>query len=175
MNKAEHRLGEDIEDTVKDHLGIREDNVSSIGETPCDRVKQPKKRQDGGGSSEGFLEVGANDTCRSSSGTEQDPPYVEEGETTEDVETPLIGGFDQSSDQTGDDHDEIEEGESDDVGQGKSRCQDQSEEQGRRSDNPINVSHVLDPLLAPVLVVFRGDLPRSVAQHQPVPQYGQTR
>lgn len=46
MREEEPGLGENVEDTVSDGLGVRSDLVASLGDTPDDGVDEPEDRED---------------------------------------------------------------------------------------------------------------------------------
>jgi hypothetical protein len=123
-------LGEEIEDTVEDHLGIRRDDVGTVGETPSDGVEEPEEGEESGRAGEGSSVACAEDAGGLSGGTSKQPPDVEEGGASKGVETPLVGRLDEGSDETGDDHDQVEEDEGDDVRQGETRSENEHEQQG---------------------------------------------
>lgn len=141
-------LGEHVKDTVEDHLGVGRDDVSTVGETPGNGVKEPEEGQDDGGFGESRSVSVTESTSGLSSGAGKNPPDVEDcasvhypeqafqrltSDATEGVEAPLVAGNDESADKTGDDHDQVEEDKGDDVGQGKAGRHDQGQEKGRLS------------------------------------------
>ncbi len=123
---TEHRLGQDIKDTVEDGLGIGGDDVAAFAETPGDRVEEPE--EDGPAAAD---EVDARDVGTDVGGMlasypgylpgDEDECYHAEGEEAplnDDSQvkrfvgmwmgwTDLVRRPDQSSDQAGDDHDLI--------------------------------------------------------------------
>ena len=52
VDEEEDWLGEEVEDTVGDHLRVGSDDVSTIGDTPDDGVDEPEDREDGAGDDE---------------------------------------------------------------------------------------------------------------------------
>lgn len=142
MDHGEDWLGQDVEDTVEDHLRVGGDDVSTVRKTPGDWVKEPEEREDGGGQGEGRLVTGTEDTSRRSGRSSENPPDVEEGDTSEDEETPLVLGLDETTDKTSDDHDNVEEDKGDDVGKGEAGGEDKGEEQSRGGDEPVDVPNV---------------------------------
>ena len=57
MEQGKDGLGDKVEDSVKDHLGGRGDDVGTVSETPGDRVKGPDDREEDGRGDVGSLEV----------------------------------------------------------------------------------------------------------------------
>lgn len=137
VNHGKDGLGKNVEDTVEDHLRVGRDDISTVGKTPGDGVKQPEEREDGGRGGEGRLVSGTKNSSRDSSGTREDPPDVEEGDTSKGEVTPFVGRLNKTSNETGDDHDQVEEDQGDDVGEGKTGGEDQGEEQGGGSNDPV--------------------------------------
>lgn len=124
MDEEEDGLGEDIEDTVEDHLRVGGNDISTIGETPGDGVEEPKEGEDAGGDGVCSLETTPEVGDRLPSGTEEDKPDVyfsghsKSEEAPERVsappiavklDVPLVRGRNQGTNETSDDHDEIEE------------------------------------------------------------------
>lgn len=93
-------------------------------------------RQVDGGEHEGLLEVRSQKGRGPQSGHQEDVPDVDQGGTSEGEVSPLIRGDDQRSDETGDDHDEIEEDKGHDVGEGETGREDEGEEEGGGGDDP---------------------------------------
>lgn len=86
MNHGEDWLGEDVKDTVEDHLGVGGDDISTVGETPGDGVEKPEEREDKGGGGECFLVGGTDDSGRSSSRTRENPPDVEDCNVSDEIQ-----------------------------------------------------------------------------------------
>jgi hypothetical protein len=74
VDEEEDWLGEDIEDTVEDHLRVGGDDVTTIGETPGDGVEEPEETEDTGRDGVGSLETATKVGDTLSSGTEEDEP-----------------------------------------------------------------------------------------------------
>lgn len=162
VDEAVDGLGEEIEDTVEDHLRGGGDDVSSIGDTPGDRVEEPEGREDDGRGHVGLVEVRAEASGRGATGTEEDDPDTDEGGATEGEESPLVDGGNESTDETSDDlsnekryqrqssvviessrkayHDDVEEDEDEDLRERKSGSEGELEKEERSGDGPINVS-----------------------------------
>lgn len=118
-------LGENIEDTVPDHLGIGGDVVSSIGETPSDGVEKPEKREDRGRDGEGSLETATEHSGGTSGRAEEYPPdlsvsggfsdfryvvtHVEFCCTTKGKVSPLVRCRHEGAYKASDDHDKVHE------------------------------------------------------------------
>ena len=71
-------LGEHVEDTVEDHLRVGRDDVSTVGETPGNGVKEPEEGQDDGGFGESRSVSVTESTSGLSSGAGKNPPDVED-------------------------------------------------------------------------------------------------
>lgn len=56
-------LGQDIEDTIKDSLGIRSNDVSALGQSPGNWVDEPEEDGPDSADEENSLDVGTNGGC----------------------------------------------------------------------------------------------------------------
>ena len=81
---------------------------------------------------------------RSHGGPEEDEPDVDQGGTPKGKVTPLVRADDQSSDETGDDHDNVKEDQGDNVREGQSGGEDELEQETRGGDDPVDVPDVPD-------------------------------
>jgi len=144
VDEAIDGLGEEVEDTVEDHLGGRSDEVTSISDTPGDRVKEPESREDDGRGEVGLGEVGTETSGRGATGNEEHIPDDDEGSATEGEESPLVDGLNKGTDKAGDDHDNIKEDKDEDLREGKTGSESEFEEEEGSSDGPVDVSSVPD-------------------------------
>jgi len=106
---TEDRLGQEIQDTVEDSLRVRGNDVSTLRKSPGDWVDEPE--EDGPGSAD---EVGAVNFATDGSGVSAaDEDDVvgneEESGTAEGEVSPLVAGGDEGTNETGDDHDFVQE------------------------------------------------------------------
>jgi len=142
VDEEEDGLGQNIEDTVEDHLRVGGDLRRTIGETPSDGVKKPEnaedRSRDGESSGESATEVSDGLPC----GTEENPPNVDQSNHTECEQAPLVRRWDQGTNETSDDHDNVKEDDSEDIRKGKTSTQEDLEEESRSSDSPVNVSDI---------------------------------
>lgn len=74
VDEAEDGLGEDVKDTVEDHLRVGRDVRRAVGETPGDGVEEPENGQDGSRDGEALLVLLAEDTGGGSSRAHERPP-----------------------------------------------------------------------------------------------------
>ena len=77
MDEEEDGLGEDVKDTVEDHLRVGSNDVSTIGETPGDGVEEPKEGEDTSGDGVCSLETTTEVGDTLPSGTKEDEPDVD--------------------------------------------------------------------------------------------------
>ena len=78
VEKRVHRLGEDVKNTIEDHLRVGRDNITAVGETPGNGVQEPKEGEDDGGLGEGRSVSVAERTSGLSSRAGKNPPDVED-------------------------------------------------------------------------------------------------
>lgn len=142
--EGEDWLGDQIEDTVGDHLRVWRDDVATVGNTPDDGVDEPDNREEDGGRGEGSLVSWAKGGGRSSSWADENPPDVEQSGATKGEETPFVGRLDEGTDKTGDNHDKVEEDEGDNVREWETGGENKGEEQSWGGDDPVDVSSVPD-------------------------------
>jgi hypothetical protein len=75
---------------------------------------------------------------------QEDEPDVNQRGTSERKVPPLVRAGDQSSDQSGDDHDQVEEDQGDDVRERKTGGEYELEEETGGGDDPIDVTDIPD-------------------------------
>jgi hypothetical protein len=90
-------------------------------------------------------------------------PDVEEREAAEGVVTPLVAGRDKCADETGDDHDEVEEDDGDDVREREAGVEEELEQEEWRRDRPVDVAHVLRWVSLSTMYDKEKNKPRSSA------------
>ena len=101
---AEDRLGEDVEDTIKDGLAVRGDDVSALSQTPGDGVQEPQEDGEDTAAEERPADLRAESGSVSAGDEDQDIHDVEEGEASKDEVSPLVAGVGEGSNEAGDDH-----------------------------------------------------------------------
>lgn len=77
MDEEEDGLGENIEDTVEDHLRVGGNDISTIGETPGDGVEEPEEGEDASRDGVCSLETATEVGDTLPSGTKEDEPDVD--------------------------------------------------------------------------------------------------
>lgn len=111
---------------------------------PGDRVKEPESGEDDSRGKVGLGEVGTEASSGGTSGNEEHVPDDDEGSATESEESPLVHGFNEGTDETGDDHNNVEEDEDEDLRKGETGSESEFEEEKRSGDGPVDVSSVPD-------------------------------
>ena len=128
---AEDRLGEEIQDAVKDGLGVRRDDVAALADAPCDRVQEPQEDGEAAADEVDTVDVGSEGGCVLACSYGEGPSDDRERRAAEDEVGPLRGrwsvsvlfrgnrkvlgarylviGHHESTDQSGDDHDLVDE------------------------------------------------------------------
>jgi len=79
---------------------------------------------------------------RSVSRPQKDEPDVDKSGASESKVTPLVRADDETSNETGDDHDNVKEDQGDDVRKGESGGEDQLEQEAWGGDDPVDVPDV---------------------------------
>lgn len=143
-HKAKDRLSDDIENTVEDGLGVRVNDVATLGHTPGDGVEEPDKKGHESAHVEDTANIWAQSLGVRAGDQSQDVDNVEEGEHAEGPVTPLVGCAGKSTNQTGDDHDLISDDSDENGGPWDTGGQEEVEEQERRGDEPVDVANVED-------------------------------
>lgn len=144
VDKSEAGLGKEVKNTIEDHLTIGRDNVTAVCETPSDGVKGPEEGEHTGGDEVSLLELGAEVGSRLETGTVDDPEDVEHGNATHCVVTPLVVRDDEGTNETGDDHNKVEEDGDEDGGEGKTGNEEDFEKKEGSGDGPVDVTSVPD-------------------------------
>lgn len=107
-------------------------------------VQSPEDGKEKRGVEVGLLEVVPEVGGGLETGAVDDPEDVEHGDAAHGVVAPLVGGLDEGADQTGDDHDQVEEDGDKDGGEGKAGDEEDLEEKERSGDGPVDVASVPD-------------------------------
>ncbi|KAI3487065.1 hypothetical protein L1887_49101 [Cichorium endivia] len=107
-------------------------------------VEGPEDGEEERGVEVGLLEVVAEVGGGLETGAVDDPEDVEHGDAAHGVVAPLVGGLDEGADQTGDDHDQVEEDGDEDGGEGEAGDEEDLEEEERGGDGPVDVASVPD-------------------------------
>jgi hypothetical protein len=81
---------------------------------------------------------------RSHGRPQENEPDVDQGGASKGKVTPLVRANHETSDETGDDHDLVEEDQGDDVRQGESGGEDELEQEAGGGDDPVDVPDIPD-------------------------------
>jgi hypothetical protein len=141
---TEDRLGDQIKDTIEDSLRVGGDNVATLADTPGERVQDPEDSGERTAQGEATTDILAENIGVTTALPDEDPDDVEESKAAEGEVTPLVGATDESANETGDNHDFIDEDDEEDSGPGKGGGQHQVEKKERGGDEPIDVADVED-------------------------------
>ena len=144
QKSTEDRLGHHIENSIENSLGIRMDDVASLGNTPSNRVQEPQT--DG---QDTASQIDPVDSRTKSLGVlarheHQDIHDVQEGNHAEGEETPLVARRDKRTNKTSSDHDLVHQDRDEKCRPRESRSQKQVQQQERCRDDPIDVANVED-------------------------------
>lgn len=140
--EAEDRLRKNVQDTVKDGLGVGVDDIAALGQAPGDWVEEPQEEGQHATLHERAL-YGASEGIRVAAAINGKlVGDEEEGGCAEGKVSPLVGGLGQGADQAADDHNLVGEDSDQDGGPGESRRQEEVREKQRSRDEPVDVPDV---------------------------------
>lgn len=142
--RTEDGLSEEVEDSVKDTLRVDGDDVASLAHTPCDGVQGPEECGERSTNEESLASVGADAIGVLAGLPDEHVEDVEESDAAKGEVSPLVGGRGECSDETGDDHDLVDENYEEGGGPWHPRGEEQVHEKQRGSDDPVDVSDVVD-------------------------------
>ena len=86
---SKDRLGQDIQDSVKDGLAVGGDDIATLAETPGDRVEEPEEDGPHAGEKVGLANIGAEVVGVLPGGPDDGPGDGEEGKHTKGPVAPL--------------------------------------------------------------------------------------
>lgn len=141
---TEDRLGDQVEDTVEDGLGVGRDNVATLTDTPGNGVKDPEKSGERTAHGEAAADVLAEDVGVTATLPDKDPDDVEESDAAEDEVSPLVGAANKGTNETSNNHDFVNEDDEEKSGPRHGSGQHQVEEKQRGGDEPIDVADIED-------------------------------
>ena len=139
---AEDWLGDQVEDTIEDSLGVGVDKVATLRNAPSNGVKEPNPNGQDTAGHEGLVDIVAECVRVLAADACQHIDDVKEGGITEGEISPLVGSAGQSANKTGYDHDLVDEDSDENRGPREAGGQEEVKEQQRRSDNPVDVADV---------------------------------
>lgn len=141
---TEARLGQEVKDTVEDSLGVRRDDVATLADTPCNWVQDPQESGERSAVQEGTLNIASVGAGVSAGLPDQLVDDVDECETAESEVSPLVPGLDKSSNETGDNHDLINNDGPHNGWPWHTSSEQEIGEKKRCGDEPIDVADVVD-------------------------------
>lgn len=140
--EAKDGLGEDIQDTVEDGLGVGVDDIAALGQAPGDRVQEPQEEGQHATLHERALDGSPKGIRMTATINGKLVGDEEEGGRAEGEVSPLVGSLGQGADQAADDHDLVGEDGDQDGGPGESRREEEVRQKQRRRDEPVDVPDV---------------------------------
>jgi hypothetical protein len=142
--RTEARLGQEVEDTVEDCLGVRRDDVSTLTDTPCNRVQDPQESGERSAVEESLLNITSIRARVSAGFPNQLVDNVDECKTAESEVSPLVPGLDESSNQTGDNHNLVDNDGPENGGPWHTGGKEEIGKKKRSGNEPIDVANVVD-------------------------------
>ena len=141
---TEDRLGQQVQNTVEDGLGVGRDDIATLADTPGDRVQGPEEGSQATADEEGATDILAHDIGVLTGLESEHIDDETEGGAAEDEVSPLVARADESASQTGDDHDLVDKNDIHDSRPRHAGSEEQVHEQERGSDEPVDVAHIED-------------------------------
>lgn len=142
--KSETGLGEDVEDTVEDSLRVGVNDVSTLRQTPGNRVEEPEEDGQNTALEEGRLDGSTQSICVAATVDNELVDDKEEGEHAKDPVTPLVRSLGKGTNETSHDHDLIGQDGDKNGGPWDTGGKEKIREQQWCSDEPVNVPNVKD-------------------------------
>ena len=141
---TEAGLGDEVKDGVEDGLGVGRDDVATLAETPGNGVQDPQES-----SQRTAVQEALGDLRAVASGVAAGLPdklvdNVEKRNAANDKVRPLVPADNESTNQTGDNHDLVNEYGPEDRGPRHASSEEKVEQQKRSRNEPIDVADVED-------------------------------
>jgi hypothetical protein len=141
---TEDGLGQEVEHTIEDGLRVGRDDVTSLSETPCDGVEDPQESSERSAKEERTLDVTSVGAGVNAGLPDQLVHNVNKSEAAEGEVSPLVLGLDESTDETGNNHDLVDEDGPQDSGPWHSGGEQKISQEKRSRNEPIDVADVVD-------------------------------
>lgn len=106
---TEDWLGEKVEDTIEDGLGVRGNDVAALTDTPGDGIEDPENKGEGTAHEEGTACLRAKARGVDAGLESKMVNDVEERDAAEGEVTPLVAADDESTNKTSDNHHPVNE------------------------------------------------------------------
>lgn len=133
---TEDWLGEQVKDTVEDSLAVNGDDVATLAHTPSNWVEHPEEGSQATAHEEGTAGLGADSVGVDASLPDEDVHNPEESEAAKDEVSPLVAAGDQSTNETGDDHNLVDQDSPENGRGGHASGEEQVKEQERSGNDP---------------------------------------
>lgn len=160
QKSTEDRLSEEVKDAVKDSFRIRSDNVAALADTPCDGIQKPQKDGQNPRYEVHFGNIGPERSCMFARSPCQGPCDDKESTAAKDEVAPLqrfrlqyrqlglqvsylVGGSYKGTNQSGDDHDLVNDKRVENGWPWQTRCKQQIQEQEWGCNDPRNVNQAM--------------------------------
>jgi len=136
---AEDWLGDEVKDTVKDGLGIGRDDIATLAKTKGNGVERPDDEGQAAAPDEDLADITAKVAGVLAGLENEHVPDPEESNAAKGEVAPLVLGPDESTDETGDDHDLVDQDGPHDSGPGHASGEEKIEKEERSGDEPVNL------------------------------------
>jgi hypothetical protein len=137
---AKNRLGQDIENAVKNGLRVGRNVVATLAQAPGNGVESPQESGQGAAHEESLANILAHGVGVLASFPGEHVDDVGERKAAEGEVAPLITGPDECANKTSDDHDPVNQDDVKDRWPGHAGSEKQVGEQQRSGDKPVDVA-----------------------------------
>lgn len=141
---TEAGLGDEVKDGVEDGLGIGRNDVATLAETPGNWVQDPQECSQGTTVQEALGDLRAVASGVAAGLPDKLVDNVEKRNAANDKVRPLVPADNESTNQTGDNHDLVNEYGPEDRGPRHASSEEKVEQQKRSRNEPIDVADVED-------------------------------
>lgn len=141
---TEHWLCQKVEDAVEDGLRVWRDDVATLGNTPGDGVQYPQECSEGSAHEECALNILTEVPGVCARLPDQLVDDIDEGEVAESEVSPLVFGGDECADETGNDHDLVDNDGPKDGRPWHASGEHEVGQEERSGDDPIDVTNIVD-------------------------------
>lgn len=141
---TEDGLSEQVKDTVEDGLRVRGNDVATLTKTPGKRVQDPEESGERTANGEGLANIAAKSVGVTASLPDKNPDNVEEGSAAEGKVAPLVRAADESTNETSDNHNLIDQDDEEKSGPRHGGGQQEIHQEERSGDEPVDVADVED-------------------------------
>lgn len=148
QKSTEDRLGKQIENAVEYGLSVGRDDVATLAKTPCNGVESPEEGGEGTAVKKDSGNIGTESAGVATGLPDEHVKDVEQSGAAECEVAKLVRASDKSTNETGNNHDLVDENDKKNGRPRHTSGQEEIHEQEGSGDEPINVTDVEDLTVA---------------------------